>query len=118
MYAVIRRISFCPDVAQHADDLEHFRIQHESQPGFLGTLDIDEGNGHHVVVNLWDTEAAAEAGRRVIGALAAQTMQPITNEPPELLAAGNLTTTVVIDRPHRTPGVEHGGDERVPDAVW
>ena len=100
MYAVVRRIEFVAGAtARGAVNLDDFRQVHEQQPGFIGTLDIDEGDGRHVVVNLWNSAAAAEAGRQAVGPVAARTMQPLTTEPPELLAVGEVSTRLTMRRP-------------------
>jgi heme-degrading monooxygenase HmoA len=99
MYAVVRRIVFVPGrPEQRVDDRDEVRTVHERQPGFVGTLDIDEGDGRHVVVNLWESVEAAEAGRRTVGPVAARTMEQFTAQPPELLAVGEVSTALVVRR--------------------
>ena len=100
MYAVVRRIILVPGAAeQGSDDRDEVRTVHERQPGFVGTLDIDQGDGRHVVVNLWESAEAAEAGRKIVGPVAARTMEKLTAEPPELLAVGEVSTALVVRRP-------------------
>jgi len=100
MYAVVRRIGFVPGApARGATELETFRQVHEQQPGFIGSLDIDEGDGRHVIVNLWNSAAAADAGRQAVGPVAVRTMQPLTTEPPELLAVGEVSTALSVRHP-------------------
>jgi heme-degrading monooxygenase HmoA len=100
MYAVVRRFTFVPGGSERGvGDLDEFRAVHERQPGFVGTLDIDEGDSRHVVVNLWDSAEAAEGGRRTVGPVAARTMEQLTAEPPDLLAVGEVSTALVVRRP-------------------
>ena len=93
MYAIVRRITVPSTLDDSArGDLEHFQQVHESQPGFLGALEIDEGDDRVLVVNLWESQDAAEAGRRAVGAVAADKVVPHAAEPPELVAVGEVST--------------------------
>ena len=77
MYAIVRRITLPPDLSENdARDLDHFRRVHESRPGFIGTLEIEEDGGRRLLVNLWESREAAEAGRRTVAPLAAAHVVP------------------------------------------
>ncbi len=49
----------CHEVAASRELLEEFDHAHASQPGFLGTVVVDLGQGRRFVLNLWESEKHA-----------------------------------------------------------
>lgn len=97
MHAIVRRITLPPDLSENdARDLDHFRRVHESRPGFIGALEIEQDGGRRLLVNLWESREAAEAGRRTVAPLAAAHVVPHATEPPELVAVGPVRTGLAI----------------------
>jgi hypothetical protein len=60
-----------------------------NQPGYAGSLVIDDGN-RSIAVNLWDDEQAAAAGRTAIGPQVQRLLEPLMAGPSELIAAGEV----------------------------
>ena len=89
MYAVVRELRYDPDkLTDAAGQLEEFQRLHAAQPGYLGSLTVDAGEGRRVVVNLWETEAQAFAGRDALEPAVRQLVAPLLTEPSQLLGAG------------------------------
>lgn len=97
MYAIVRRITLPTEIdASGSRDLREFQAVHERQPGFIGALEVDEGDGRRLLVNLWESREAAEAGRRNVAPVAATKVVPQAAEPPEFIAAGPVSTPLEI----------------------
>lgn len=89
MYAVMRELQYDPaKLARAAGQLEEFQRIHASQPGFLGSLTVDLGSGHRGVINLWQTEAQAMAGREALEPAVHRLVEPLLAAPPKLIGTG------------------------------
>lgn len=88
MYAVVRVAE--PDLEQtraSQDQLDEFDRQHRAQPGYRGTLAVDLGD-RQLVVNLWDSEEQAAAGRRAMSAAVEHVLNRVMAQPSRLLGSG------------------------------
>jgi hypothetical protein len=57
MYAIIRKNTYDPGkLARAGPALAEFQALHAAQPGYAGSIDVDTGHGHRIIVNLWHTE--------------------------------------------------------------
>ena len=89
MQAVLRINSFDPDkLAAGQQELDEFNKIHAAQPGFLGSLTVDLGEGRHFVLNLWDTEEHRIAGLDALGPAVEQLVNPLFAAPSELIGVG------------------------------
>jgi hypothetical protein len=97
MYAVVRELRYDPTkLASAPGQLEEFQQLHESQPGYLGSLTVEPGEGRRIVINLWQTEALAFAGREALEPAVHRLVQPLLAAPPELLGAGPVVDNDII----------------------
>ena len=89
MYAVLRLNTFDPSkLAAGADRVAEFDRLHAARPGFLGSAVVDLGAGRRFTLNLWESEEAAEAGRRVLGPVVERLLVPLMAKPSVLVGAG------------------------------
>jgi hypothetical protein len=88
MYAILRRYAYNPaKLAETKTALAEVQALHASQPGYAGSLVIDDGQ-HLTAVNLWESESAADAGREAIGSQVRRLLEPLMEGSSELIAAG------------------------------
>ncbi len=91
MYAVVRLNTW--DEAKRAvaaDDVAEFDRIHSEQPGFLGGLVVDLGEGRTVIVNLWESEKQATAALPVVGPAVGRLLEPLMREPSRLVGTGEV----------------------------
>ncbi|MGH7441020.1 MAG: hypothetical protein ACRENE_35550 [Polyangiaceae bacterium] len=101
MYAVVRRNVYDrTKLAQGAPRLAELDALHRNQPGFLGGISIDAGDGATVLVNLWESEAHAVAGLQILGPHVERLVEPLFAKPSQLLGAGPAVTRDLA--PNRT----------------
>ena len=99
MYAIIRKNTFDPDKLTRAQaTLAEFRELHAAQPGYAGSIDIDAGDGHRVVVNFWQTEQDAQAGMAVLVPHVQRLLEPLMAGPSQFLGAGQVAATDLVPR--------------------
>ena len=97
MYAVVRRNAFDPDrLAVAGVALAEFDEQHAAQPGFLGTVVVEERDGRRLVVNLWRSEEDAAAALAVLRPQVRRLLEPLMSEPSELVAVGTVIATDLV----------------------
>lgn len=91
MYAVVRVNTWdnAKRAAAAADVAEFDRI-HAEQPGFLGSLVVDLGEGRNAIVNLWESEQQATAALPVVGPAVGRLLQPLMAEPSRLVGTGEI----------------------------
>ena len=89
MYAVLRLTTYDQErLAAGADRVAEFDRLHSAQPGFLGSAVVDLGGGRRFFLNLWESAAAAEAGRQALGPVVDDLLGPLMAAPSQLLGAG------------------------------
>lgn len=94
MYAIVRRNTYDVDkLAEAQGQLQEFNRRHARQPGFLGSLSVDIGDGRSIVVNLRSDEESAEAALPSMVPNARQFIEPLLAEPSELLGRGPAILT-------------------------
>ncbi len=99
MYAILRQYPCDASKRGHRDEaLDAVQSLHASQPGYAGSLVIDDGQ-RLIAVNLWDTEHAAAAARTAIGAQVQHLLEPLMADPSQLIAAGEVLAS---DRQERS----------------
>jgi hypothetical protein len=109
MYAVLRLNTYDPDrLAAGADRVAEFDRLHGAQPGFLGSAEVDLGDGKRFFLNLWESAEAAEAGRRALGPVVDELLGPLMAAPSQLVGAG----PVIDPGPLGVPGQGRSGSVR------
>jgi hypothetical protein len=99
MYAIIRKNTFSRDkLTRAAGTLAEFRELHSAQPGYVGSVEIEVGDGTHVVVNLWQTERDAQAGMAVLVPHVQRLLQPLMAGPSQFIGAGEVVATDLASR--------------------
>lgn len=89
MQAVMRVNSFDPvKLAAGQGQLDEFNRLHAAQPGFLGSVTVDLGEGQQFVLNLWDSEEHRVAGLNVLGPAVERLVNPLLAKPSELIGLG------------------------------
>lgn len=91
MYAVVRVNTW--DQAKRADaaaDVAEFDHIHGQQPGFLGSLVVDLGEGRNAILNLWESEEQATTALPVVGPAVARLLEPLFAEPSQLVGTGQV----------------------------
>jgi hypothetical protein len=90
MYAIVRQYRY--DAAERAAAHQaagKSQELHAAQPGYVGSVVIDDGQTL-TAVNSWDTEQAAAAGRQAIGEQVGRLLEPHAVGPSELTAVGEV----------------------------
>jgi hypothetical protein len=91
MYAVVRLNRFDVDrLAAASEDVAEFDRIHAEQPGFLGSLVVDIGDGGQATVNLWESEEQARAALPAIGPVVEQLLTGLMAESSQLLGTGEV----------------------------
>lgn len=91
MYAVVRVNTW--DNAKRAaaaGDVAEFDRIHTEQPGFLGSLVVDLGDGCNAILNFWKSQEHATAALPVVGAAVRRLLEPLMAEPSQLIGAGDV----------------------------
>jgi len=98
MYAVVREVQYDLDRLSHAaEKLEEFQRLHAAQPGYLGSLTVDVGQGRRLAINLWRSEAQAIAGRETLGPAVRRLLEPLMAAPSQLIGAGPVIENDLIE---------------------
>jgi hypothetical protein len=67
MYAIIRKNTYDPASSPRpAPRWQSSRRCTLRNPGYVGSIDVDTGQGQRIIVNLWHTEQHARAGMTVL----------------------------------------------------
>lgn len=94
MYAIIRKNTFSPGkLAQAGPALAEFQALHTAQPGYVGSIDIDVGQGQRVVVNLWQTEQDARSGQTILLPHVRRLLEPLMTGPSQLVGSGEVAAS-------------------------
>jgi heme-degrading monooxygenase HmoA len=96
MFANVFEYSVTPDNRADFDaQLAEFLAVLEPQPGFLGTMEVAIGEGRGAVVNLWDSQEAAQATRKVMAREYDRVLKLISVQP---VASGEVTHNTISAR--------------------
>jgi hypothetical protein len=94
MQAVLRINSFDPGkLAAGQEQLEEFNRLHAAQPGFLGSVTVDLGEGRQFVLNLWDSEEHRVSGLAALGPAVQRLVKPLMAAPSELVGFGPVVAS-------------------------
>lgn len=91
MYGVVRVNTW--DEAKRsaaADDVAEFERIHSEQPGFLGSLVVDLGEGRSAIVNLWKSQEHATDALPVVGPAVGRLLEPLMAEQSQMVGAGEV----------------------------
>ncbi|KMO66962.1 hypothetical protein [Mycolicibacterium chlorophenolicum] len=91
MRAVLRLNTFDADkLAAASEQLEEFDRLHAVQPGYLGNVTVDVGQGRRFVINLWETAEHQQAGLKALGPAVEHLVNPLLAVPSQLIAEGTV----------------------------
>ncbi len=94
MYAVLRVNSYdSGKLAAGQEQLAEFNRIHAAQPGFLGSMTVDLGEGRQFVLNLWDSEEHRVAGLNALGPAVERLVNPLLASPSELIGSGPVVAS-------------------------
>ena len=89
MHGVVRLNTFDPSaLAAAGERLREFDRSHAAQPGHLGHLLIDLGEGRRIAVNLWRSREDGDAALTALGPEVQRLLEPLMTAPSALLGAG------------------------------
>jgi len=95
MYAIVRKNTFdSSKLAEGQRTVDEFNAVHAKQVGYRGSMTVDIGDGHWIVVNLWDTRESATAALPLMIPVVQRLLEPLMSEPSQLLGTGPV---VMID---------------------
>ena len=94
MYAIIRKNTYDPGKLEYAGPaLAQFQALHAAQPGYAGTIEVDTGAGHRIIVNLWHTEQDARAGMAALVPHVQRLLGPLMVGPSQLIGVGEANAS-------------------------
>jgi hypothetical protein len=94
MHAVLRINTYDPaKLAEHPDQLAEFDRIHAARAGYLGTVEVDLGQGRRFVLNLWDTDENRQAALAALGPAVERLVNPLFSAPSELIGVGEVIST-------------------------
>ena len=94
MQAVLRINTYDPaKLAEQSDQLAEFDRIHAAQPGYLGTVTVDLGQGRRFLLNLWDTDEHRQDALAALGPAVEELVNPLFNSPSELIGVGEVIST-------------------------
>jgi hypothetical protein len=97
MFAVLRLNSFDPDkLAASGERLEEFDKLHAAQPGYVGSVVVDVGDGRRFVLNLWESEEHSAAAFSVLGPEVGRLLGPLMSSPSEFIGVGNVISSDLV----------------------
>lgn len=94
MYAVLRRNSFDAERLAAAEEaLREFDALHASQPGYVGSVVVEQPDRRRLVLNLWLSEDHASRALAVLGPEVSRLLGPLMSAPSELVGVGHVIAT-------------------------
>jgi hypothetical protein len=94
MYAIVRDAIYDQmRLAQGGEQLAEFRAIHAQQPGYAGSHTVDLGNGRRLSINLWETEADAQAALPRMVPVVERLVAPLLTAPAALVGSGPVVDT-------------------------
>jgi hypothetical protein len=94
MYAVLRMNSFDPDkLAASRGSLERFDKVHAAQPGYVGSVVVDLGEGRRFALNVWQSEEHSTAALSILGPEVGRLLTPLLASPSELIGVGTVISS-------------------------
>lgn len=116
MYAIIRKNTYDPGkLAQAGPALAEFQALHAAQPGYIGSIDVDTGQGQRIIVNLWHTERHARAGMTVLVPQVQRLLGPLMIGLSQLIGSGEVAASDLIPRHQTSNGPGLPGNPSEPD---
>jgi hypothetical protein len=97
MYAVLRLNSFDPHkLASSSETLDAFDKVHSAQPGYLGSVVVDLGEGRRFALNIWESEEHSLAALSVLGPEVKRLLGPLMLEPAAFIGAGTVISSDLV----------------------
>ncbi len=97
MYVVVRELRYdLSKLSSATGQLAEFQQLHASQPGYLGSLTVEAGDGRRIAINVWETEAQAFAGRDALEPAVGRLIEPLLVARSALVGAGPVVDNDLI----------------------
>jgi heme-degrading monooxygenase HmoA len=94
MYAIVRDSQFNPEGLAHGQaELDRFQSLHASQPGYVGSVLVDAGEGRVLIVTIWQDQQHATRGRDVLGPQVQELLGPIMTRESRIVGTGPVLAT-------------------------
>ncbi len=91
MYGVVRETTFdSKKRADSSEQIEEFARIRAQQPGYLGAVTMDAGNGRTLSVVLWESKEQQEAAGAKLAPEAERLMGPLWTTPARIIGTGNV----------------------------
>ena len=89
MFAAVRETTFDPEkLRQGQAQMDEFAALRDRQPGLVGSVLLDAGDGRRLTLTLWESEAQAMAARAVLEPESQRLLAPLSTVPGRFLAQG------------------------------
>lgn len=97
MYAVFRENTYPTDIRIERDrGFVEFQKKHADQPGYLGNMVVEAGDGRYLSITLWTSEADMKAARQALGPVVSKLLDPLMAAPSKLLGTGRVIVNDVM----------------------
>jgi hypothetical protein len=91
VYAIVRKNTYDPvKLDRGRKEMARFNELHARQPGFRGTITIDVGQNTTVLINVWDSREAAQAGLTQLGPVVEHLVHPLLAAESVLIGEGDV----------------------------
>jgi quinol monooxygenase YgiN len=99
MFAVVRDVTLVPErYAAGRAAVEEFTTFFDRQPGCRGQLVVDAGEGRHLVLEVWESEAHYLASRETVGREADRLLRPMFAGEGRIVGSGAVEYDSTIER--------------------
>ena len=89
MFASVRETTYDPEkLRQGQAQMEEFVALRDRQPGFIGVVAVDAGDGRMLTLVLWESEEQAMAARAVLEPESQRLLAPLATVPGRFIAQG------------------------------
>ena len=97
MYAVFRETTYAPDEKiEETEAFKAFQHKHAQQPGYLGTVVTNVGEGRYLTVTLWQSKKNMDDSREALTPVVDDLLNPIMTAPAKLLGTGPVVVNDII----------------------
>ncbi len=97
MYAVVRETTYDLEKRAQGDaQVQEFSRIRAQQPGYLGAVTVDTGNGRMLSMVLWESKEQQEAAGAKLTPEAERLMGPLWTTPARIIESGNVVYNDLI----------------------
>jgi len=97
MYAVFRETTYATDEKiEETEAFKTFQDKHAKQPGYLGTVVTNVGEGRYLTVTLWQSKKNMDDARDALAPIVDDLLNPFMTAPSKLLGTGPIVVNDII----------------------